>query len=102
MKKAHGRQERIERSAEQTDIARFWEFTERIPTIRLPARFRRRKPGLVENARLFALASLATADAFIAIFDAKYAYNFWRPVTAIRNGDMDGNDATSGMPLGSR
>ena len=75
---------------------------ERIPTIRLPARFRRRKPGLVENARLFALASLATADAFIAIFDAKYAYNFWRPVTAIRNGDMDGNDATSGMPLGSR
>ena len=37
---------------------------------------------------------MATADAFIAVFDAKYAYNFWRPVTAIRNGDMDGNDAT--------
>ena len=33
-------------------------------------------------------------DALIAVFDAKYAYNFWRPVTAIRNGDRDGNDAT--------
>jgi PAP2 superfamily len=33
-------------------------------------------------------------DALIAVFDAKYHYNFWRPVTAIRNGDIDGNDAT--------
>jgi hypothetical protein len=40
------------------------------------------------------LSSLATADAAVAMFDAKYAHNFWRPVTAIRNGDMDGNDAT--------
>ena len=84
-----------ERSAEQTDIARFWEFTG-ADTYNSPARqiSAAKNLGLVENARLFALASLATADAFIAIFDAKYAYNFWRPVTAIRNGDMDGNDAT--------
>ena len=83
------------RSAEQTDIARFWEFTG-ADTYNAPARqiSAAKNLGLVENARLFALASLATADAFIAIFDAKYAYNFWRPVTAIRNGDMDGNDAT--------
>jgi hypothetical protein len=34
------------------------------------------------------------ADSFIAVFDAKYHYEFWRPITAIRNGDMDGNAAT--------
>ena len=33
-------------------------------------------------------------DALIAVADAKYHYNFWRPITAIRNGDLDGNDAT--------
>ena len=37
---------------------------------------------------------MALADSYIAVFDAKYAYNFWRPLTAIRNGDIDGNDAT--------
>ena len=38
--------------------------------------------------------AVARADAMIAVFDAKYHYNFWRPVTAIRNGDIDGNPAT--------
>ena len=37
---------------------------------------------------------MAMDDALIAVFDAKYAYGLWRPVTAIRNGDIDGNDAT--------
>jgi PAP2 superfamily len=46
------------------------------------------------NARLFALASQAMDDAMIGVFEAKYHYGFWRPVTAIRNGDIDGNDAT--------
>ena len=50
---------------------------------------------LLDNARLFALTSITCADTAIAIFDAKYTYNFWRPVTAIRNGDIDGNDATA-------
>jgi hypothetical protein len=52
-------------------------------------------PGrsLLDNARLFALAEMAAADAYIAVFDAKYAYNLWRPVTAIRNGDMYGGAA---------
>jgi hypothetical protein len=40
----------------------------------------------------------AMDDALIAVFDAKYHYNFWRPVTAIRNGDIDGNDATERDP----
>jgi hypothetical protein len=47
-----------------------------------------------EKARLFALLNIALADAAICAWDAKYAFNFWRPVTAIRNGDTDGNPAT--------
>jgi hypothetical protein len=50
--------------------------------------------SLIDSARLFALIAVARADALIAVFDAKYAYEFWRPVTAIRNGDIDGNPAT--------
>ena len=49
---------------------------------------------LVDSARFMALASAAVADAFIAVFDAKYHYDFWRPITAIRNGDIDENPAT--------
>jgi hypothetical protein len=53
-------------------------------------------PGreVTQNARLFAAVTQAVDDAMIAVFDAKYHYNFWRPITAIRNGDIDGNDAT--------
>jgi len=40
------------------------------------------------------LAGIAINDALIAVLDAKYHYNFWRPITAIRNGDIDGNPAT--------
>jgi hypothetical protein len=47
-----------------------------------------------ENARLFALLGMATADAMVAVFDAKYEYEFWRPITAIRNGDQDDNPET--------
>ena len=48
----------------------------------------------VESARFMGLAGIAMNDALIAVLDAKYHYNFWRPVTAIRNGDIDGNPAT--------
>ena len=53
---------------------------------------------LEENARLFALLNAAMADAAICAWDAKYTYGFWRPVTAIRNGDTDENAATVGDP----
>lgn len=53
---------------------------------------------LGENARLFALADMAAADAIIAAWDAKLYYNWWRPVTAIREGDEDGNRHTVGDP----
>jgi len=82
------------RSAEQTEIARFWELTGAAtyyPIVRQLSAARRL--DVMENARLFALVSMATADAMISVFDAKYAYNFWRPVTAIRNGDTSGNSA---------
>ena len=53
-----------------------------------------KKLSLIDSARLFALAAVAREDALIAVFDAKYHYEFWRPVTAIRNGDIDDNAAT--------
>jgi hypothetical protein len=87
------------RTAEQTEIARFWELTG--PATYNPVvRQLSASSGfdILDNARLFALFSMATADSGIAIFDAKYAYNFWRPVTAIRNADMDGNNATERDP----
>ncbi|MGH8058144.1 MAG: vanadium-dependent haloperoxidase [Candidatus Entotheonellia bacterium] len=89
-----------ERSAEQTEIARFWEFTG--PGLYNPVARQlsaAKNLEVMENARLFALVSMAGADALIAVMDAKYAYNFWRPVTAIRNGDLDGNDATERDPV---
>jgi hypothetical protein len=50
---------------------------------------------LEENARLFALVNIAMADAGIVSWDMKFSANFWRPITAIREGDTDGNDATA-------
>lgn len=52
-----------------------------------------------QTARLFALASLAAADAFIAVSDAKYAFNFWRPITTIRNGDGGDPGVLTWVPL---
>jgi|RhiMetdeSRZDD1v2_1073273.scaffolds.fasta_scaffold37198_7 hypothetical protein len=93
--KALGAKQSTQRTTEQTAIARFWEA--RVPTIYLPVvRSVATAPGreLTQNARLFAVATQAMDDALIAVADAKYHYNFWRPITAIRNGDMDGNEAT--------
>ncbi|HMK28043.1 MAG TPA: vanadium-dependent haloperoxidase, partial [Terriglobales bacterium] len=73
---------------------RFWAITGPAswdPIVRQLADFPSRR--LVENARLFALVEMAAADAYIAVFDAKYTFNFWRPITAIRNGDLGGNAA---------
>jgi membrane-associated phospholipid phosphatase len=53
-----------------------------------------RHPRLVDRARFYALLNVSMADAVIAIWNAKNAYNTWRPVTAIRNADADGNPAT--------
>jgi len=87
------------RSDEQTEIARFWEYS--LPPIyHAVVRSVAGMPGreVTQNARLFAAAAQAMDDAMIAVFDAKYHYHFWRPVTAIRNGDQDDNDATGREP----
>lgn len=93
------------RSAEQTNIARFWFFTgprTYNPMVRQIALAK--EMDLVDCARLYALVSIAAADAFIAVFDAKFAHNLWRPITAIRNADQTGNPGTpreeSWLPLG--
>ena len=94
--KALGAVNSTQRTPEQTAIAKFWEAT--APAIYwLVARSVAVEPGreVTDNARLLAVAAMAMDDALIAVFEAKYTYNFWRPVTAIRNGDLDGNDATA-------
>jgi PAP2 superfamily len=96
--KAIGGKSSTQRTAEQTAIAKFWEAT--APAVYWPvARSVAAAPGrdVTDNARLLAVAAMAMDDALIAVFDAKYTYNFWRPITAIRNGH-DGNDATTREP----
>ncbi|MBS0149566.1 MAG: vanadium-dependent haloperoxidase [Nitrospira sp.] len=93
--KALGGKQSQRRTAEQTEIARFWE--EVMPPIYHGiVRSVANAPGrdITRNARLFAAVTQASDDGLIAVFDAKYHYGFWRPLTAIRNGDIDGNDAT--------
>jgi PAP2 superfamily len=87
------------RTAEQTDIARLWEATGPGLHNQVPRQLAATKNfDLLDNARMFALYAVAMADSYIAVFDAKYTYNFWRPVTAIRNGDVDGNESTERDP----
>jgi hypothetical protein len=87
------------RTADQTAIAQFWETTSP-PIYHGIVRSVATAPGreVTQNARLLASVAQAADDAIIAVMDAKYHYNFWRPVTAIRNADNDGNDATERAP----
>ena len=90
-----GARQGSQRTEEQTQIARFWEYS--LPSIYFGVvRSVADMPGrdVVRNARLYAAAAVAMDDALISVFEAKYQYNFWRPITAIRNGDNDGLDAT--------
>jgi PAP2 superfamily len=94
--KAFGAKNSTQRSTEQTAIAQFWEATSPAvywPLVRSVATMSGR--DVPANARLLAAAGIAMDDAVIAVFDAKYTYNFWRPITAIRNADLDGNDGTA-------
>lgn len=92
------------RTAEQTQIAWFW--ADGVGTQTPPGRWNdvagqldlARGWSLGESARMYALLNLALADAGIACWDAKYAHEWWRPVTAIRLADTDGNPATVADP----
>jgi hypothetical protein len=83
------------RTVDQAEAVRFWNPTSAPGWNQVARHLSAAKGlGLADNARLFALLNMGIANTFIADWDAKFHYNFWRPVTAIRNGDMDGNDAT--------
>jgi hypothetical protein len=91
--RALGARTNSQRTPEQTAIARFWEAT--APAVYWPvARSVATAPGrsVPDNARLLAAAAVAMDDALTAVFDAKYTYNFWRPITAIRNAEGDTRD----------
>jgi hypothetical protein len=95
--KDYGGQRSTKRTDQQTETARFW-------LVGAPAAYHpfirqlvtAKQMNVVDSARFMAFVALGLNDAFIAVLDAKYHYNFWRPITAIRNGDIDGNPATAG------
>jgi hypothetical protein len=93
--KDYGGQNSTKRTAQQTETARFWlvgppvayhPFVRKLVTAK--------QMSVVDSARFMALVAVGLNDAIISVLDAKYHYNFWRPITAIRNGDVDGNPAT--------
>jgi hypothetical protein len=87
------------RTAEQAEIARFWYEGSPAGWNRIARNVLEGRPcDLWCEARLLALVNMAMADGFIAGFDGKFTYNHWRPVTAIREADTDGNDDTRADP----
>jgi hypothetical protein len=90
------------RTPEQTLAARFWAEA---PVQQARGSFRKlvldHELDVVDASRFMAMISVTYADGLIACFDAKYHYKLWRPITAIRAGDTDGNDATVGDPTWS-
>jgi len=85
-----------QRTAAQTDAVKFWSQANLTLSWHQAARqlAAARQMNLADCSRTFALMSLGVANTFIVDWDAKFHYNFWRPVTAIRNGDQDNNPAT--------
>jgi hypothetical protein len=88
------------RPQDRTDVARFYAAASPVQVFNSAARQVSAAQGqtLSENARIFALLAMAMGDAAIAGWDTKYHYNFWRPVTAIQAGDLDGNRRTDPDP----
>jgi hypothetical protein len=100
------------RTPEQTQIGMFWGY-DRAGMGAPPSLYnqitavvaQQQHNSVIDDAKLFALTNMAMADSGIAAWDCKYVDNFWRPITAIRSGDLDGNPATKGdetwEPLGA-
>jgi hypothetical protein len=94
------------RTPQQTEIGLFWtdhggqQYSRALRQLATE-----RHLNLVQSSRLFAMVFTAYADAFIGCMNAKYTFSFWRPVTAIHNGDIDGNPDTiadpNWLPLGT-
>jgi hypothetical protein len=93
--KDYGGKTSAKRTAQQTETARFWLMAgpqAYHPFVRQLVTAKQMSVG--DSARFMTLVALGLNDALIAVFDAKYHYNFWRPITSIRNGDIDDNPAT--------
>jgi hypothetical protein len=88
----------------QTETAQFWANLSGTNAWNQVARsLISKKPlPLVESSRLFMNLNVAVFDSYVAVFEAKYHYGFWRPVTAIRNGDIDETTRLSATPHGNR
>jgi hypothetical protein len=91
----YGGKASAKRSPEQTETASFWLM---VGPLAYHPLFRQictaKALSVVDCARTMALGAMALTDAYIAVYDAKYQYDFWRPITAIRNGDTTGNPNT--------
>ena len=94
--KEFGALKSVKRSDAQSDAVRFWtQGNLFVAWYQTAGQISARKQlALADSARLFALLSMGIANCYILDWDAKFTYQFWRPLTAIRNGDQDGNDAT--------
>lgn len=93
--KEYGEKDSPKRTPRQTEDARFWLTVS--PGSNQPLARQiviKKNMSIVDSARFMTLVTMAQMDAAIAVFDAKYHYTFWRPITAIRNGDIDSNPAT--------
>ena len=85
------------RTAEQTEIARFWVESSPLQWNRIARSVSSRLDPWAQ-ARMFGLLNMALADGYVGSFETKYLYNYWRPVTAIREAGSDGNPNTSADP----
>src|SRR5262245_4828191 len=86
------------RTPDQTEAAIWWQSTGAFWNAVTRSISATRGLDIAQNARLFAVEDLAAADGFIGCYKDKYFWKFWRPVTAIREADTDGNPATEGDP----
>jgi PAP2 superfamily len=83
------------RSPQQTEVARFWLAVGPAVYHQLPRQLiDSRKMSVIDSARFMAIYAMALSDAYASVLDAKYRYELWRPITAIRNGGTEPNSAT--------
>jgi PAP2 superfamily protein len=93
--RAFGGKSSVARSTQQTETARFWLAVGPAAYHQLPRQLIvSRDMSVVESARFMAIYAMALSDAYVSVADAKYHYEFWRPITAIRNGDAATGSAT--------
>jgi hypothetical protein len=92
---ASGSAASVTRTADQTDLAKFYTDPPPLYTPRNYRRFAADSQSIADNARLLALLWVSNADSSVGCFESKYFYRFWRPRTAIPRADEDGNPETT-------